>query len=75
MRATKRPAPVGRERARKRKGQYFNHHYLKPGALEKATKNWAVNRLMKRFYDNVDNAETRHASRFWKKSGRRLTHV
>jgi len=28
MRATKRPAPVGRERARKRKGQYFNQPYF-----------------------------------------------
>lgn len=72
---TKQPAPCRKGTGQISKPKFINKKNYTGTEFERATKNWAVDWLMERLYDDVDNAETRHASRFWIRSGRRLKHV
>lgn len=76
MRAKRRPEPLRKgERATKRKGQYFNQPNLTPGALERATKNWAIDKLAEHYFDGQNSPQHRLALGFWEKSGRKLRNV
>ena len=76
MRAKKQPAiPGQRDAGQKDKQQFFNQPNLTPGALEKAIKNWAIDRLVEYHFDGVRSSQHKLAKAFWQKSGRRLTYV
>jgi len=76
MRITKQPAHSGgRVAGNCRDTKYFNKQNYTGTPLERAIKNWAIDKLVERFYEGKNTPEHRHAVRFWKRAGRRLTHV
>ncbi|MCH7650110.1 MAG: hypothetical protein IIA63_03000 [Nitrospinae bacterium] len=71
-----RPAiPRQRDAGQSRNQKFINQRHLTPGAIEKAIKNWAIDKLAERFFEGKNTPEHWHAVRFWARSGRRLLNV
>jgi len=76
MRAKKRPPiPVGRDGGQISDPKFINRKNYTGTEFERATKNWAINKLIEYHFDGKRTMENRWAKAFWQKSGRRLKNV
>jgi len=76
MRVKKRPPiPVGRDGGQQRNRKFINKKNYTGMAFERATKNWAVDRMAESLFEGKKSSLHKLALAFWKKNGRRLRRV